>query len=76
MNLKKIHESSAVYTAIVDVYGELYGTINNIPIVSMEGFEKGIPKRIELVRDAIIAGKSEHEIFDIGRKFNTGKLPK
>ncbi len=75
LNLKKIHGSSAVYTVIVDVYGELYGTINNIPIVSMKDFEKGIPKQIELVRDAIIAGKSEHEIFDIGRKFNTGKLP-
>jgi hypothetical protein len=75
LNLKKIHGLSAVYTVIVDVYGELYGTINNIPIVSMKDFEKGIPKRIELVRDAIIARKSEHEIFEIGRKFNAVKLP-
>ena len=75
LNLKKIHGSSAVYTVIVEVYGELYGTINNIPIVSLEGFEKGIPKRIELVRDAIIAGKSEQDIFKIGREFNAVKLP-
>lgn len=74
LNLKKIHGTSAVYTVIVDVYGELYGTINNIPIVSVEGLKKGIPKRIELVREAISAGKTNNEIFDIGTRFNVGKL--
>ncbi len=73
LNLKRIYGSSVVYAVIIDVYGELYGTINNIPIVPLNIFKKGIRKRIELVKEAIMAGKDEQEIFAIGGKFNSGK---
>jgi hypothetical protein len=74
INLNKIHGVYSVFTVIVDAFGEIAGAVNNTPVVSLEGFKKGIPKRIELVRKAINAGKSENEIFEIGRKFNVGKI--
>lgn len=74
VNLNKIHGLYSVFTVIVDALGGLTGMVNNTPIVSLEGFKKGMPKRIRLAREAISAGKNEHEIFEIGRRFNVGSL--
>lgn len=74
IKLNKIQDLYSVFTVIVDAFGELTGTVNNTPVVSLEGFKKGIPKRIELVKEAIVSGKSENEIFEIGRKLNVGKV--
>lgn len=74
INLNKIHGLFSIFTVVVDALGELVGTVNNTPVLSLEEFKKGIPKRVELVREAISAGKGENEIFEIGRRFNTGKV--
>lgn len=74
LNLNKIHGLFSIFTVVVDALGELVGTVNNTPVVSLEEFKKGIPKRIELVREAILTGKHESEIFEIGRRFNAGKV--
>ncbi|MCL5989794.1 MAG: hypothetical protein M1166_05650 [Candidatus Thermoplasmatota archaeon] len=74
MGLNKIHGSSVVYAIVVDALGLMNGQINGIPIVSLDAFKNGIVKRIEMVKNAIKEGKRLNEIFDIGRKFNTGKL--
>ncbi|EQB69315.1 MAG: hypothetical protein AMDU5_GPLC00004G0285 [Thermoplasmatales archaeon Gpl] len=73
-NLNKIHGSSVVFAVVVDAYGELSGQINGIPVVSLDTFKNGITKRIEMIRDAVKERKSLDEIFEIGKKFNTGKL--
>ncbi len=73
-NLNKIYGINTVYTVIIDVYGELHGQINNIPIVSFEEFKNGIGKRIDLVKNSIRERKTTTEIFELGRKYNTGKL--
>lgn len=73
-NLMEIWGRGTVFSAVVDVYGELGGQINNIPIIPLEIFESGIPKRIQLIKEAIGAGKSQKEIFELGKKYNVGKL--
>ncbi|MEM0134683.1 MAG: hypothetical protein QXU18_05565 [Thermoplasmatales archaeon] len=73
--LKKIHGLHVVYAVVVDAFGQLNGQINGIPVVSMEGFKNGIRKRIDLVKSAIREGKTTNEIFELGRRYNTGKLP-
>lgn len=73
-NLQEIHGVSSVFTVVVDAFGELNGTINNTPVVSVDNFKKGIMKRLELVKEALKAGKSESEIFEIGQSLNVGKI--
>lgn len=65
---------SVVYGIVVDALGLMNGQLNGIPVVSLNTFKNGIATRIEMVKNAINEGKKLSEIFDIGRKFNTGKL--
>ncbi|WP_298277109.1 hypothetical protein [Ferroplasma sp.] len=72
--LNKIHGLSVVYTVVVDALGQLNGEINGIPVVSFDVFKSGVINRIEKVKGAIKDGKKSNEIFEMGKKFNTGKL--
>ncbi|MEM3526664.1 MAG: hypothetical protein QXV37_04540 [Candidatus Jordarchaeaceae archaeon] len=74
IGLQKLHGLNTVYAIIIDVFGELTGQINNIPIVSLELFKEGISKRIDLIKSAIREGKTANEIFELGKKYNVGKL--
>lgn len=74
INLNKIHGLYSVFTVVVDALGELAGALSDTPIVSLEGVKEWVPKRLGLVREAISAGKTDNEIFNIGRRFNVGKL--
>ena len=74
MGLNKIHGLSVVYAIVVDALGQMNGQINGIPVVPLDVFKIGIVKRIEMVKNTIKGGKKPNEVFDIGRKFNTGKL--
>lgn len=74
VNLNKIHSMSSVFTIVVDAYGKLSGALNNTPVIRFDEFKRGITKRIELAREAISEGKSENKVFEIGKKFNVGKI--
>ncbi len=70
VNLNEIHGVSCVFAVVVDALGKLHGAINNIPVVSLEEFKRGFVTRLNLVKESLTEGKSESEIFNIGKKNN------
>ncbi len=72
--LSKIKALYAVYVLVIDASRNLNGQLNGILIVPVDVIMEKVTKHIEMFTDGLLAGKGSSEIFEAGKRYNTGRL--